>query len=93
MGAKDPCRPVTHSGCYQNPENDRIANALKTEIDPGEQTRLWRELVKVQTQDVPVVPMFFLVVVTIFRDGVTGVKGDTNPREAATWNVAEWDVR
>ncbi len=82
-----------NSGCYQNPQNDRIADALKTEIVPTEQTRLWRDVVKLQTEDVPVVPMYFLVVVTIFRDGVTGVKGDTNPRQAATWNVAEWDVR
>jgi ABC-type transport system substrate-binding protein len=82
-----------NSGCYSNPENDRVADALKTEIDPAQQIQGWRALVKLQSEDVPVVPMFFLVVVTVFREGVTGVKGDTKPRAPATWNVAEWDVR
>lgn len=81
-----------NSGCYRNPESDRVADALRTEIDAAEQTRLWRELVRIQTEDVPVVPMFFLIVVTLFREGVTGVKGEPKPRGAQTWNVAEWDV-
>jgi hypothetical protein len=28
----------------------------------------------------------------VFREGVSGVKGDTRPRTAPTWNAQEWDV-
>jgi hypothetical protein len=37
--------------------------------------------------------MSFNPAITLFRDGVTGVKGDTHPSTSATWNVAEWDLR
>lgn len=81
-----------NSGCYRNPQHDQVIDGLRKEIDSSEQRRLWRELVAIQTQELPVLPMFFLIVVTIFREGVTGVKGDTNPRSGITWNIAEWDV-
>ena len=55
--------------------------------------QLWRDLVKIESEDLPVLPVFFLIVATIFREGVTGVKGDSNPRSGATWNVAEWDLQ
>jgi peptide/nickel transport system substrate-binding protein len=82
-----------NSGCYQNPEHDATIDRLFTEIDPTAQRQLWRDLVKIESEDLPVLPVFFLIVATIFREGVTGVKGDSNPRSGATWNVAEWDVR
>ena len=34
-----------------------------------------------------------VLALTLFRDGVTGVKGDTKPRTTISWNIAEWDVR
>jgi hypothetical protein len=52
-----------------------------------------RQEVKIQSEELPVLPMFFPLIVTIFREGVSGVKGDTNPRSGMTWNVAQWDVR
>ncbi len=82
-----------NSGCYQNPEHDAIIERLFTEIDPTAQRQLWRDLVRIQSEDLPVLPVFFLIVATIFREGVTGVKGDSNPRSGATWNVADWDVQ
>jgi peptide/nickel transport system substrate-binding protein len=81
-----------NSGCYQNPQHDTIIDALYGEIDPIAQRQLWRDLVKIQSEELPVLPVFFLIVATIFREGVIGVKGDSNPRSGATWNVAEWDV-
>jgi peptide/nickel transport system substrate-binding protein len=81
-----------NSGCFQNAEHDRLIDSLRTEIEASAQQRLWRDMVKLQSEEVPVIPLFFLIVVTIFREGVVGVRGDTNPRSGATWNVAEWDV-
>ncbi len=80
-------------GCYQNPEMDRVADALTTAIDPDTQRRLYRELVRMQSEELPVLPLYFNVQITMFRDGVLGVKGDTQPRTSVSWNAAEWDVR
>ncbi|MBM2812935.1 MAG: hypothetical protein HW416_3694, partial [Chloroflexi bacterium] len=82
-----------NAGCYDSPDHDRIADALVTAIEPAEQRRLWRELVSHETELLPALPLFFNVTVTLFREGVTGVKGDTKPRTNMTWNVAEWDIR
>lgn len=79
-------------GCYLNPERDRIANALNVAIDPSEQRTLYRELARVESEDVPALPLYFNVQLTVFRDGVTGVKRNTSPKTTATWNVTEWDI-
>lgn len=79
-------------GCYQNPRMDQTIDSLKTAIDPTEQRRLWSEMVKIYTDELPVLPLYFVVQVMVFREGVSGVKGDTRPRTAPTWNAQEWDV-
>jgi peptide/nickel transport system substrate-binding protein len=80
-------------GCYRNPENDRIIDGINTALEAGDQRRLWREFARHQSDELPVLPMYFNLAITLFRDGVTGVKGDTHPSTSATWNVAEWDLR
>jgi peptide/nickel transport system substrate-binding protein len=80
-------------GCYQNPEMDRLVEGLTIAIDPSDQQRLYRDLVRLQTEDLPVLPLYFNVQVTLFREGVTGVKGDTTPRTSVSWNIAAWDAR
>ena len=80
-------------GCYQSGEMDRMIDGLTTAIDPADQRRLYRDLVKLQTEELPVLPLYFNVQVTLFRQGVTGVKGDTTPRTSVSWNIADWDVR
>jgi peptide/nickel transport system substrate-binding protein len=79
-------------GCYQNPERDRVAEALNTAIDPAQQRPLYHGLAKIESEDLPALPLYFNTVVTIFRAGVTGVKGNTKPKTTATWNVSDWDV-
>jgi ABC-type transport system substrate-binding protein len=79
-------------GCYQNAEMDGIIDRIAVETDRGEQRRLWRDLVRIQSEDLPVLPLFFSVFVTLFRDGVTGVRGPSKPSTRATWNAAEWDL-
>jgi peptide/nickel transport system substrate-binding protein len=83
----------TSLGCYQNPDLERIIDGIYSTIEPAEQQTLWRSFAKLQSEDLPVLPMFFRVIVTVFREGVTGVKGHTQPQTRLTWNIAEWDVR
>ncbi len=80
-------------GCYQNPAADRAVDGLLRSIDPAEQRGLWRDLVRIQIQEVPVLSLYYYVQGTIFREGVTGIKGENRPTISATWNVTEWDVR
>lgn len=80
-------------GCYRNPENDRLIDALQVAIDEADQRQLYRDLVRLQTEDLPYYPLYYNPQAMIFREGVTGVKGDTKPRTAVTWNVSEWDLQ
>ncbi len=79
-------------GCYQNPNLDRIAGGLLTTIDPAQQRQLWRDMVKLQTEELPGLPLYHYVQGIIFREGVTGIKGENRPTISVTWNVADWDV-
>ena len=79
-------------GCYQNPQNDRLIDALQVAIEASHQRELYRELIRIQTEDLPVLPLYYNASVTIFREGVKGITGSTVPRTSFTWNAAEWDV-
>lgn len=79
-------------GCYQSAELDRTVDRLRSTIDPEEQRSLWRSMVRLHTEELPVLPLYFNVQVVIFREGVVGIKGDTKPRTSSMWNVAEWDI-
>jgi len=83
----------TNQGCYQNPELDGIVDALSIAIDPAEQRRLYEQRFRIETGELPELPLYFDVQVHLFRQGVRGVKGETNPATSVSWNVAEWDVR
>lgn len=80
-------------GCYQNPSMDRLVDGLGSTIDPNEQQRLTRELVGMMTAELAVIPMYFHVQASIFREGVTGPTSDTVPPTSATWNAFEWDIK
>jgi len=82
-----------NSGCYQSPEHDRIIGTIGSTIEPNRLRDLWRDLVKHQSEELPVLPLFFNVTISLFREGVTGARGDTKPRTNMTWNVYEWDVQ
>ncbi len=82
----------TSLGCYQNPDLERAIDGIYAAIEPAEQRHYWREFTRLASEDLPVLPMFFRVIVTVFREGTSGVKGHTQPLTRATWNVAEWDL-
>jgi len=89
----EPTRWVGASlGCYQNPEHDRLIDALHVAIDPAQQRELYRELIRIQSEELPVLPLYYNVMVTLFREGVKGITGGTVPRTSFTWNAAEWDI-
>ncbi len=80
-------------GCYQNPENDRLIDEAKVAIDPVDQQRLYGEIARLRTDQLPEMPLYFVINLTVFREGVTGIKGIARGRGGVGWNVMEWDVR
>ncbi len=78
--------------CYLNPVADRLTEQLTKAIDPAEQRRLHQALVKLHTEELPMLPLFFVADLTVAREGVTGIKGRSKPEGDATWNIQEWDV-
>jgi peptide/nickel transport system substrate-binding protein len=83
----------SNRGCYTTPELETAIASLQTAIEPAAQRLAYRAYIKVLTEELPVLPLWFQVRGTIFREGVTGVKGDTNPAGSITWNVREWDIQ
>jgi len=79
-------------GCYTNPAADQMIDRLKAVIDPEDQRRPYQELARLQTEELPFLPLFFNINLTVFRQGITGVKGDARPEGGVTWNIAEWDI-
>lgn len=69
-----------------------MIQALSTAIDENQQRTLYRQAVKLQSEELPVLPLYFDVETMGFRAGVHGVRGDSIPRTDLSWNVAEWDV-
>jgi len=80
-------------GCYQNPENDRLVDEAKVAIGPADQQRLYREIARLRTDQLPEMPLYFVINLTVFREGISGIKGAARPRGGLGWNVMDWDVR
>lgn len=80
-------------GCYQNPEWDRLIDRAGSAVDPADQRDIYRTLARIQSEELPVLPLYYNVEATLFRQGVTGIRGNTKPKSSMMWNVAEWDIR
>jgi peptide/nickel transport system substrate-binding protein len=80
-------------GCYLNPSADQLTEQLTKSIDPEEQRRLHQALVRLHTEELPMLPLFFVAELTVARQGITGIKGRSKPEGDATWNIQEWDVQ
>ncbi len=82
----------TSLGCYQNPRTQALIDGISGALEPSDQRQLWRDFVRLITDDLPVLPMYFRLATTVFRQGVTGVMGQTVPQTRGSWNIADWDV-
>lgn len=79
-------------GCYQNAEMDKLVEAVRIAIDPSDQRRLYRDIARIFTAELPHLPLFFPIQTALFREGVVGVKPNTDIR-TPTWNINEWELR
>ena len=81
-------------GCYQNPGLDQVVQPLLTAVNPADQQRLWADLTRIYSDQLPSLPLYYVPWATLFREGVTGPKGASwRAGSSSTWNVTEWDVQ
>lgn len=77
--------------CYHNPAMDRVIDALKISIDDSERRGLYREWVRLFSEDLPLLPLYIHAKPMIWREGVVGPKG-TPQSGSLLWNILEWDI-
>jgi peptide/nickel transport system substrate-binding protein len=79
-------------GCYVNPAVDQIFDRLKAAIEPDELRGPYRDFIRLYTQELPALPLYFGASAILVRQGITGVVGAAKPEGAATWNIDQWDI-
>ncbi|HEY3118475.1 MAG TPA: ABC transporter substrate-binding protein, partial [Chloroflexota bacterium] len=79
-------------GCFMAPTWEPIISRLKAAIDPEDQREPFQELARRYTEELPLLPLYFDVSMEVFREGITGVKGNAKPDGSITWNIADWDI-
>jgi len=79
-------------GCYTNPAIDRAVQGLLGAIEPAYQRAYYRDFVRLTTQELPVLPLYFKITASIIRDGVSGPKA-TATDTTLGWNIVDWDLR
>jgi peptide/nickel transport system substrate-binding protein len=75
---------------YSNPRLDAILATLHITIDPTEEAKVHRELVREAFTDLAIMPFYFQVTPLIMREGVTGPQGGGAD---VYWNFYQWDKK
>ncbi len=78
----------TNRGGCSNREYDRLANLFLSSLDWSERNQLMIQIAKLQTEDLPGLPLYYDLQTTAFVDSLVG------PAAAnALWNVEQWEWR
>lgn len=72
--------------CFR--EADRMIRTANTTLDPAERQEAYVRQQELFTQEVPVIPLFQRLVVTMSNPNLTGLQPD--PVAPITWNVGTW---
>jgi peptide/nickel transport system substrate-binding protein len=74
---------------YNNPEMDRIIDALEIELDRDKRNALWAEAQQLYATDLPSLPLYFRSDVFILPKWLTGVRPTGNQYPATLW-ITDW---
>jgi peptide/nickel transport system substrate-binding protein len=61
---------------YNNPKVDKLAETAAKELDNGKRREMYRHIQQIVAQEVPIVPVYYNVIVTPYRKGVTNLTVD-----------------
>jgi peptide/nickel transport system substrate-binding protein len=77
---------------YNNPEMDRIIDALEIELDRDKRNVLWAEAQRLCATDLPSLPLYFRSDVFILPKWLTGVRPTGNQYPTTLW-ITDWAPR
>jgi peptide/nickel transport system substrate-binding protein len=77
-----------NTGGYSNPRVDALLDQLRTTINPRERVSIHQQLVREQTGDLGVLPLYWDVNTVLM---VKGVRGPKIVKGEATQNIIQWD--
>jgi peptide/nickel transport system substrate-binding protein len=79
-------------GGWTHPEFDRLATTFNATLDRAERTRLLVQMVRIYTEDVAAISLYFNLNVSAFAAALEG-PGIAVPESDVTWNIYEWELR
>lgn len=77
-------------GAWSSPDYDRLLKAFNTSLDRAERVVLVREMLRLYSEELPWISLFFTSLSTAF---VAGLKGPAPvaPESTVAWNIHEWE--
>ena len=88
----DPSRRYTggNRGCWSNPEFDRLYEVASTSLDQAERGRAVVQALRIITEDVGLIGLFYTSENVPVRKGLVGPGPRWPGQIGNTWNVHEW---
>jgi len=87
----------SNRGSYANPAWDELGARYLSALGETRQVQVERELVRLLTTDLPLMPLMYDPDVVVMGGGLSGVVPATgtshNGQIMSTWNIHEWDIR
>jgi peptide/nickel transport system substrate-binding protein len=77
---------------YDNPEMDRIIDALEVELDPDKRKVLWKEAQQLYATDLPSLPLYFRSDAFVLPKWLSGLRPTGNQYPSTLW-VTDWAVQ
>ncbi len=78
---------------WNDPRKDAILDELNSIITAQRSEQLQLEFVKLFTDSLPHLPLFYTPEIVVAKKGLTGVtpRQESGGQNASTWNVYRWD--
>ncbi len=80
----------SNRGGWSNPEYDRLAEAFAVTLDRAERNRQIAEMVRIFTDDLAAISLFFRVQPWVYISALKGVDREVAPEAFAAWNLHTW---
>lgn len=80
----------SNRGGWSNAEYDRLAEAFAVTLERAERSRQVAEMVRIFTEDVAAISLFFRVQPWVYVAGLKGIDRDVAPEASVAWRIHQW---
>lgn len=80
-------------GGYTNPTYDALNHQFLATLDPSQRSEVMAGIVRLMAEDVPVIPLYYVVLSMAARNGIAGPGSVSAVHAASAWNIHEWEVK